>query len=178
MIVTKLAQKSPYGRARQYAALPFRKLPNGTVEVLLITSRETKRWIIPKGWPMKNKSGAETAELEAYEEAGVKGQVQEHPIGYYGYLKQREGKEPLACEVEVYGLKVRELVQEWPEKHERERKWFSLKEASQLVHEGELKKILLGMHGIQGPQVSKRYPRGVTRLAAKRAGKFLERIGI
>ena len=66
----------------QVAALPVKGKP-GKYRVLLVTSRETRRWIIPKGWPMKGRKDHEAAAQEALEEAGVTGHVHKHPMGAY-----------------------------------------------------------------------------------------------
>src|SRR5690606_20329418 len=91
-------------RFRQVAALPFR-IKDGKVEVLLVTSRETKRWLIPKGWLMKGKKPHKAAAQEAVEEAGVKGEIESESLGHYDYWKRRAAHFDL-CRVEVYPLKV------------------------------------------------------------------------
>src|SRR5580700_8279053 len=75
----------------QYAALPYRSTGSSGTEVMLLTSRQTKRWIIPKGWPMRGKTPHASAAREAFEEAGVIGQVAKRPIGSYSYVKGLEG---------------------------------------------------------------------------------------
>jgi 8-oxo-dGTP pyrophosphatase MutT (NUDIX family) len=83
---------------RQIAALPFRRTTAGEIEILLITSRETGRFIIPKGWPMKRLSDPDAAAREAYEEAGVVGKVQRKPICDYLYWKRlRAPESPGGC---------------------------------------------------------------------------------
>lgn len=119
----------------QTGALPYR-LRNGTTEILLITSRTRRRWIIPKGNPMKDKTLAEAAAIEAYEEAGVRGKIESEPTGRYTHGI------PPKKEVEVYLLHVTELLDEYPEAHERQRKWFSVEEAYARVFEQGLKEIL------------------------------------
>ncbi|MDD7910129.1 MULTISPECIES: NUDIX hydrolase [Pseudovibrio] len=127
----------------QCAALPFRLGKKGRPEVMLITSRETRRWVIPKGWPMKGKTDAEAAKQEAYEEAGIKGNIGSKKIGKYHYVKLRGDKAPVLCEVSVYPLKVKDEMKRWPEKDERNRKWFSFSDAADLVDEDGLKKLLI-----------------------------------
>ena len=75
--------------SQQYAALPWRNAQG--FEILLITSRETRRWVIPKGWPMPGNSPAESAAQEAYEEAGIRGKIAVQAIGHYGYRKRLRG---------------------------------------------------------------------------------------
>lgn len=114
------------------------------MEILLVTSRETKRWLIPKGWPMKGKKPYKAAALEAMEEAGVKGTVAQAPIGHYDYWKRRTEHFDL-CRVQVYPLEVLKKLKKWPEMNQRETRWFSVEEAARQVLEpalGELIKAL------------------------------------
>ena len=125
----------------QVGALPVRGEP-GTYEVLLVTSRETGRWIIPKGWPMKGKEDHEAAAQEAFEEAGVAGKVHHKPFGAYTYEKrQATGSTPIR--VMVYILEVTEKLKQWPEKNERSRSWMSVSQAAKFVDEIGLSDILL-----------------------------------
>src|SRR4051794_32208259 len=96
------APKAPRSVLNQIGALPFRVI-DGKFEILLVTSRETKRWLIPKGWPMKGKKPYKAAAQEAAEEAGVKGRIGDKPIGHYDYWKRRVEHFDL-CRVEVYPL--------------------------------------------------------------------------
>lgn len=122
------------GARRQIAALPFRKTATGDIEVLLITSRETGRFIIPKGWPMKRLSDADAAAKEAYEEAGVVGKVKRTPIGAYSYWKRLERSFEL-LNVDVYALEVRKQRSNWPEKGSRRHSWLRQEDAATLVDE-------------------------------------------
>ncbi len=127
---------------KQVAALPWRKTKNGSVQVLLITSRETKRWVIPKGWPMKNLTDHNAAKTEAFEEAGVIGHIRRLAIGHFDYNKTYKRKDPAPMRVDVYLLRVEELLKKWPEANERKRKWFSVEEAAGLVAEPGLAAII------------------------------------
>lgn len=111
-------------------------------EILLVTSRDTGRWIVPKGWPVRGKSLAQAARTEAWEEAGVEGRVFEHVLGMYGYLKKVEGGSPLHCIVSLYPVKVSRLVDDFPEAGQRKRKWFSQRKAADRVNEADLSTIL------------------------------------
>ncbi|WP_299674214.1 NUDIX hydrolase [uncultured Roseobacter sp.] len=129
-------------RAQQVAALCYRQTHAGK-RVLLITSRGTGRWIVPKGWPMEGLANSEAALQEAWEEAGVKSaEVQPDPVGHYRYTKYhaRGGMTPV--ETEVYAAEVEALANNYPEGHERDRQWFSPAEAAEKVREPELKAIL------------------------------------
>jgi ADP-ribose pyrophosphatase YjhB (NUDIX family) len=133
----------------QIAALPTRRDQFGTLEVLLVTSRETRRWVIPKGWPWPMIADHEAAAGEAWEEGGVRGYIAPHIIGTYHYDKRRKQKsEPL--KVLVFVLEVTEEAESWPEQAQRERRWFSLSDAAERVCEHELKTLLLNLAGQHG----------------------------
>jgi 8-oxo-dGTP pyrophosphatase MutT (NUDIX family) len=128
--------------ALQCAALPWRETADGGVEVLLVTSRETRRWIIPKGWPIKGRQPWECAAREAREEAGVEGEVEHEAVGLFHYLKRLKRDVDLPCRVEVYPLKVTRQRKSWPEMHERDFRWMSPAEAVEVVAEPELKTLI------------------------------------
>lgn len=126
---------------KQIAALPVRRAADGGLEVLLVTSRETRRWVIPKGWPMTHLSDPEAASVEAWEEAGVQGAASPDVIGTFGYDKRRpKGNIPVV--VEVYRLDVTTIADTWPEAQERQRAWFRPADAALLVQEPELQALL------------------------------------
>ena len=127
----------------QFAVLPWRLSDSGTREVLLLTSRETHRWVVPKGWPMRGRKPAEVASREAYEEAGLIGQVVgKRPLGNFHYQKRLAKKKAIICEVRVYLFRVQQQLDDWPERGERKRKWFDANEAVALVEEGGLAEIM------------------------------------
>jgi 8-oxo-dGTP pyrophosphatase MutT (NUDIX family) len=128
----------------QYAALPWRRTKDGAVEVLLITSRETRRWVIPKGWPIKGLKSGPSAAREAFEEAGVEGELSKKPLGIYHYEKRLRSGRIQQVRVAVYALKVAQERDEWPEKGQREKLWTPAFEAADLVDEAELKTLLAG----------------------------------
>lgn len=125
----------------QIAALCWR-LRRGKVEVLLITSRDTRRWIVPKGWMMDGQQAHEAAEIEAWEEAGVKGKIAAKALGQFTYDKLHPSKPAMRCEVAVYPLRVSRMEHKFPEQKERSRKWFSARKAARLVAEAELSAII------------------------------------
>jgi 8-oxo-dGTP pyrophosphatase MutT (NUDIX family) len=125
---------------RQVAALPVRQT-NGVVEVLLVTSRETGRWIIPKGWTSKRLKDFEAAAREAMQEAGVDGRITTQAIGTYSYIKREIGHDA-PVEVTVYLLAVTNQWTRWREKNERQRGWFSAAEAAGKVSEPELSRLI------------------------------------
>jgi 8-oxo-dGTP pyrophosphatase MutT (NUDIX family) len=131
------------GTRMQYGALCWRAASDG-VEVLLITSRDTGRWVIPKGWPMAGLSPEASAAQEAWEEAGVDGQVHPHCIGRFGYQKCLSVTATVPCAVAVYGLQVTKLAKTFPEVKERQRQWFPQEEAAGLVAEPDLAQIIVG----------------------------------
>ncbi len=112
-------------------------------QVLLITSRDTGRWVLPKGWPIDGMNAGEAALQEAWEEAGVKTTASNHSqIGSYTYSKRLDAGLEIPVNVQVYSAEDVKLVDEFPEADERTRKWFSPKEAANLVHEPELRDLL------------------------------------
>jgi len=111
-------------------------------EVLLITSRGTGRWVLPKGWPMKGKTLAEAAAQEAWEEAGVHGAVGTEPVGSYSARKITDTGLGLRCTVFVFSLDVVSLDKDFPESTQRRRKWVTLSRAAKMVQEPELKALL------------------------------------
>lgn len=125
---------------RQVAALPVLMNDAGEPYVMLMTSRETRRWVIPKGWPIKGLKPHKAAEREAFEEAGLLGDVAKKPIGTYAYFK-RLGDTFEACAVEVFLMSVKSQAAHWPEKGEREIVPVSLREAADRVDEVGLKAI-------------------------------------
>ena len=129
----------------QYAALPFRRRPDATIEVMLITSRETGRWVIPQGWPASGLSAPDSAAREAREEGGLVGRIGERPIGRYRYDKRLPDGSAVDCAVEVFVLEVDKQLRSWPERAERRTRWFSLGEAVNAVQEPELRALLKGL---------------------------------
>lgn len=125
-------------RRQQVAALPYRIDRHGKLELLLVTSRDTGRWVLPKGWPMKGRSRHKAAQIEAFEETGVDGQVSKEAVGEYDYDKDGE----VPCRVRVYPLSVSGLRDDWPEKDQRQREWHCPVQAAELVDEHDLKALL------------------------------------
>jgi 8-oxo-dGTP pyrophosphatase MutT (NUDIX family) len=124
----------------QFGALCWR-MHEDRVEILLVTSRRSGRWIIPKGWPQRGQTAARAAATEAWEEAGVTGKVQPGCLGIYGYQKQRR-RNGQPCIVAVFALRVVREADKWPEHRQRKRAWFTPAEAAALVAEPELQLLL------------------------------------
>jgi 8-oxo-dGTP pyrophosphatase MutT (NUDIX family) len=112
------------------------------MEILLVTSRETKRWVVPKGWPKKRKDPWDSAAREAKEEAGVVGKVSKEPIGSYFYRKRLRSGKIVVCEVQDFGLAVKRQQRSWLEKGQRETAWFSPGDAAKAVQEPILRTII------------------------------------
>ncbi|MFJ6321995.1 MULTISPECIES: NUDIX hydrolase [unclassified Rhizobium] len=128
----------------QYGALCFRyKNDSDGVEILVITSRDSGRWVVPKGWPMKGKEPHEAAATEAWEEAGVRGKVKKTPIGRYTYLKDLDDGNVVPCVVEIFQVEVKEVRMEFKERGQRILDWVSPDEAARRVREIELKSLLV-----------------------------------
>ncbi|HRF07118.1 MAG TPA: NUDIX hydrolase [Xanthobacteraceae bacterium] len=127
---------------RQYAALPYRTSKKRGLEVMLVTSRETRRWIIPKGWPIAGVEPHDLAALEAMEEAGLLGKVCDKPIGTYHYDKKRGDGSIVNCTVDTFPLEVEEQMPIWPEQKQRKTQWFAPEEAAMQVQEPELRELI------------------------------------
>jgi 8-oxo-dGTP pyrophosphatase MutT (NUDIX family) len=147
----KLMAKKPRQRVEpdreprsQSAALPWRRADDGTLLVLLITSRETRRWVIPKGWPIRGLNRSATAAQEAFEEAGVRGELQKPKLGVYRYDKRLRTGRLQSVRVTVYPLKVLEEHDQWPELGQRDKLWVTPDEATKLVDEPKLKALFMG----------------------------------
>jgi 8-oxo-dGTP pyrophosphatase MutT (NUDIX family) len=126
----------------QFAAIPFKIAADG-LQVLLLTSRETHRWVIPKGWPIRGLKPREVAAREAFEEAGLVGRiVGKRPIGAYHYTKQLPNEQEMLCQVRVFLLSVDQELDDWPEKEQREACWVEPLRAAQMVQEGGLAELL------------------------------------
>jgi 8-oxo-dGTP pyrophosphatase MutT (NUDIX family) len=127
---------------RQAGVIPFRVRRCG-LEVLLITSRDTGRWVIPKGNVEPGRTARQTAKREAYEEGGVRGKVQSVPLGMYTYDKVGRPGLSLPAEVKVYALHVARQAKTWPERSQRRTRWLDPVSAARLVHERGLALLLL-----------------------------------
>ena len=127
----------------QIAALCHRGAKDAR-EYLLITSRDTRRWIIPKGWPIRGLSSKETALREAWEEAGVKdGKASKDPIGTYTYQKRRDNGLSIPVETLVFSVAVTDMSEAYPEADERQQRWVDAETAAELVDETDLKGLIL-----------------------------------
>ncbi|CAN5371662.1 NUDIX hydrolase [soil metagenome] len=162
----KVESQSPGGksgqRRRQVAALPWRDAirPDGVagLEILLVSSRETRRWVIPKGWPMKGKTDPQAAAQEAYEEAGLDGRIVDTPIGEYPYLKRLKSGAARAVTVDVYPLKVTGEHATWPEKGQRTLQWMDPVEAALAVQEPELRDLIARFAAVTLPEAERPAP--------------------
>lgn len=131
----------------QVAALPWRRRRDGNIEILLVTSRDTGRWILPKGWPEGDETLAESAFREAREEAGISGRIDTEPVGSYFYDKRLATGMARRCEVQVFPLAVTRLNSKWPEKGQRARNWVSPEQAARMVSEPDLGELIAAFSG-------------------------------
>jgi len=138
---------------KQVAALCWRHSPkrNSQLEILLVTSLSSKRWILPKGWLEPELSAAENAAREAFEEAGVTGKVNPNPVGAYHYLKEKKDGGGVPCSVDVFALAVTKQLDDWPEKSARELAWVPVEQAMIQVSEPGLREILKTFRKQQAP---------------------------
>ncbi len=127
----------------QYGALPYRFTPFASLEILVLTTRQTRRWIIPKGWPIRGLRPPKSAAREAYEEAGVRGRTGGKAVGAFTYYKALDetGAE-VTCEVTVFPLLVKRQSETWPESSQRIAQWVDPAKAIALVQEPELKSLI------------------------------------
>lgn len=133
----------------QFGAICWRRAKGkakakGDVQVLMITSRRTGRWVVPKGWPQDGATPAEAAATEAWEEAGARGKIKPICLGIYSYIKDMGDDDALPCVVALFPFEVKDLAKDWPEKADRKRKWVSTKKAASMVAEPELAAMLAG----------------------------------
>lgn len=127
----------------QVAALPWRRTDEG-FEVMLVTSRGTGRWVVPKGWPEKAEELHEAAAREAAEEAGVSGAISRRELGCFYYDKTQSSGMQWRCEVHVYPMEVERIADKWPERKKRTRRWFRPEEAAGMVDEKDLGELIAG----------------------------------
>ena len=139
--VRKGEGKAHSTRPIQFGALPYREDKSG-VQILLVTSRGTRRWIVPKGWPQAGTPPHRAAAREAFEEAGVVGKVSKKTVGSYWYDKIFESGTAVRCKVRVYPLRVTRQFKRWPEKRQRRTEWHSPGQASRRVREINLSRII------------------------------------
>ena len=146
---TQLAYNRPETREErtelpiQTGALPYRLGRKKGFEVLLVTGRRSRRWTIPKGWPMDGKSLAEAAAQEAFEEAGVRGKVNPEPLGTFRHVKTNLPVGNLEVNIVVHSMEVERELPKWPELGQRKRKWFKAAEAADRVDSEELGRLIL-----------------------------------
>lgn len=127
----------------QVAALPIRLHTEGFVEVLLVSSPPSPRWIIPQGWPLLGSDPCQSVAREAANEAGVIGVVLPEPIGHFVYDKRLESGIVLPCRVAVHVLRVQRQLERWRKRGQRERRWFTSREAAKHVCNLALQRLIL-----------------------------------
>jgi 8-oxo-dGTP pyrophosphatase MutT (NUDIX family) len=126
---------------KQVAALPVRNDAQGQLRVMLMTSRGTRRLIVPKGWPMKGRKDYRAAAIEAQQEAGLVGRIHRKPIGAYVYWKRRPDAFQL-IRAKVFLLEVDRQLPVWPEQLQREFQWMQIDDAADLVDDPGLSLII------------------------------------
>ncbi|WP_162009746.1 NUDIX hydrolase [Methylocystis heyeri] len=127
----------------QYGVLPYRLTEAGEVEILLVTTRQSRRWIIPKGWPIKGLKPSKSAAREGYEEAGIRGKVGGKSVGAFCYEKRiEEDGVTVPCEVRVFPLLVMQQFDSWPEAHQREARWFEPNKAVSAIKIAGLRELV------------------------------------
>lgn len=135
---TCVADERSQEELQQVGVLPWRIGKGGEARVLLITSRRSGRWIVPKGRLMKGCPPRAAASREAFEEGGVIGVLSKTPVTTYRYMKCLDDGSHVACRVAVFGMNVRGTLIDWREKGQRQRRWFSFNAAAALLGDSEL----------------------------------------
>ncbi|WP_051335272.1 NUDIX hydrolase [Methylocapsa acidiphila] len=108
-----------------------------------IDLQKPRRWIIPKGWPIKGLKPPKSAAREAYEEAGIRGTVGAKSIGIFSYEKRlEENSAVVPCEVRVFPMLVKRQLDTWPEAHEREARWFEPSKALSMIKDEGLRELI------------------------------------
>lgn len=142
-LLSRLAERDPAtGRPLQVAALPWRRAAGGSIEVLLVTGRRSSRWIVPKGWPMRGRTHAAAAAREAYEEAGVEGEIEPREIGRFDHVKNHPVLGRLRTSVLLFPMAVTDELHIWPEKGQRGRRWFAREAAAKRVAWPDLARLI------------------------------------
>ena len=122
----------------QSAVIPYRRRRKN-IEVLMVTSLGSGRWVFPKGHIKRDISARQSAEKEAFEEAGIGGRLSPNRIGYYRYCKKKKTR---IYQVEVFAMNVTNVLESWPEEHMRQRKWMSPENAANIVKEDDLRILI------------------------------------
>jgi 8-oxo-dGTP pyrophosphatase MutT (NUDIX family) len=143
----------------QVAAIPIR-WTSGRPEVLLITTRGTGRWTVPKGWPLADSMATDCAAREAFEEAGVKGRVEPYSLGTFEYWK-RTKRSRTVLQVTAFAMHVDEIAPDWPEREQRKRAWFSPEVACRLANNDELAVLIRAAVQVRAPALGWRERPGV-----------------
>ena len=127
----------------QYGALPYRFTPMAALEILVVTTRQSRRWIVPKGWPIKRLTPSKSAAREAFEEAGVRGKIGARAIGNFTYKKSTgQTADDPNYEVKIFPLLVKRQSATWPEHEQRVVQWVDPEKAISLIRDPELKAIV------------------------------------
>lgn len=148
----------------QTAALPFVRVA-AEVHVALVTSRGRKRWITPKGWPLKDRPLHVAAAREAEEEAGIVGRIAERPVGAFDAMKRLDAGYDAPCRVFVFPLEAAVQRLDWRERKERRVRWLPIGEAVATVDEKGLARLLAEI--AEDPESLRRVAERQGRIAAE-----------
>jgi 8-oxo-dGTP pyrophosphatase MutT (NUDIX family) len=147
LVLPSSMPSKPKAMRRQYGALPFRVGADGKISIMLVTTRGTGRWIVPKGWPIANLRPRDVAAREAYEEAGLVGEMLgKKAVGRFTYEKSGGGH-ARRCEVKLFAMRIHHQLPDWPERVQRETRWFAPEAAAAVVEEAALASLLLALNG-------------------------------
>jgi 8-oxo-dGTP pyrophosphatase MutT (NUDIX family) len=141
-VLDNVSDGAPVEVRQQYGVLPWRSRRGDAMKVLLITSRERGRWIVPKGWPAKGRAPFMSAALEAFEEAGIIGDIDPEPLTHFHYLKGHDDGSRERVRVTLFGMNVQGTLSHWRERGQRKRQWFKLDEAATRLDDRELARFV------------------------------------
>ena len=130
---------------QQYGVIPWRTAKSGELRIMLVTSRGKGRWIVPKGWQEPDRAPYMSAALEAFEEAGVIGEVVPRPLATFEYLTVSDTLDEERRLVTLFSMHVVGTLTNWPERHQRKRRWFGLAEAANVVDDPELASVIAAL---------------------------------
>jgi 8-oxo-dGTP pyrophosphatase MutT (NUDIX family) len=141
-------------RPLQVGAVPWCRRAGSKLEVLLITSRRSGKWIVPRGWTSRLRRLPRSAKREALEEAGVRGFISREPIGHVDLPKDYRLAGTIQWRLALFSLEVTDVLETWKETGQRQRQWFSPEEAAKLVSPPEVGALILELAAAKQRQPS------------------------
>lgn len=141
-ILTDIAPERAEAALQQYGVLPWRVGRKGDLRILLVSARARQGWGVPKGWPVEGRAPFMSAALDAFEEAGIVGDIDPRPLTDYRYPRSGEDEAARICRVTLFAMRVRGTLSHWKERGERQRRWFAAAEAADRIEDVELARFV------------------------------------